>query len=478
MPQYNADLHLHSPYSIAVSKNMILPRLKHSATMKGIHILGTGDITQPSWRSYLRNNLIKEGDCFFYQDLAFILQTELEDIESIHHVVLLPDFRAAESLTERLRPYVKNIDGRWAGRPHVHRSPSELVEIVEEVNGLMGPAHAFTPFKSLFRGGKFNSLEDAFDTAVKKLGFLELGLSADSYLADRIENLSAISFLSNSDAHSEALDSIGREFNRLEIQVPSFSEVRKACLRRGNRKVTLNAGLDPRLGKYYHMYCSKCRRRVHRHYPEASLPNIKDHQRQSGSSQWNPSAKVRVDAQFLTYNFRSATEEQDFLKQVSLGKIECRACQQEIENPSSQVIKTAQPNKEYKSAPSPRKRRKKIPRLQLGVSERINELATWTTPHPPSHRPPYQHLIPLIELLSSLYGIKTLTSKTLTTHYHQLVNQYGTEYHILMDLPLSELDTSRYAPMIPILRAFRENRIPIIPGGGGNFGMIGNVHDL
>ncbi|MHA1519414.1 MAG: endonuclease Q family protein [Promethearchaeota archaeon] len=464
MPEYTADLHLHSPYSIAVSQNISLETLHKSAQYKGLNILGTGDITQPTWRKYLQENLKFENGVFRYKDLHFLLQTELEDNESIHQVVFFPDFAAVEALVERIRPYVKNIDGRWAGRPHVHRSPAELVEIVEDVNGLIGPAHAFTPFKSLFRSGKFNSLEDAYGTASKKLGFLELGLSADSYLADRMENLQNITFLSNSDAHSEALDSLGREFNRFSIEKPSFDEIRKACIRRGGRSVKLNVGLDPRLGKYYVMFCSKCRRRVQLTITvEQKTPNssLSDHIFGFPSS--------KFDDQFIYYNFSSSSKENAFLTAVSAGKITCPACKKDIANALSleNSKNPTKPTRSYKP-----KKSRKIPRLRLGVSERIHELATWPEPHPPSHRPQYVHMIPLIELLSLKYGIKTLTSKTLTKHYNNLIDQFGVEFHILMDLPLDLLQNTEYRQLGNLIQAFRENKITILPGGGGKFGQI------
>ncbi|MHA1674693.1 MAG: endonuclease Q family protein [Promethearchaeota archaeon] len=455
MLEYTADLHLHSPYSIAVSQNISLETLHKSAQYKGLNILGTGDITQPTWRKYLQENLLFEDGVFRYKDLHFLLQTELEDNESIHQVVFFPDFAAVEALVERIRPYVKNIDGRWAGRPHVHRSPAELVDIVEEVNGLIGPAHAFTPFKSLFRSGKFNSLEDAYGTASKKLGFLELGLSADSYLADRMENLHNITFLSNSDAHSEALDSLGREFNRFAIEEPSFNEIRKACLRKGGRSVKLNVGLDPRLGKYYVMFCSKCRRRI-----QSTITVEQKTQNSTLSNNFFGFSSSKYDDQFIYYEFPSSSKQNAFLKAVSKGKITCPACKKDIAQALS-LKKTKRPIKS-----------RKIPKIKLGVSERIHELATWSEPHPPNHRPPYIHMIPLIELLSLQYGIKTLTSKTLTKHYQALIARFGSEFHILMDLPLDQLRDTEYRQLGALIQAFRENKITILPGGGGKFGQI------
>ena len=97
--------------------------------------------------------------------------------------------------------------------------------IIFDYGGVVGPAHAFTPFKSIFRQNKFENLKECYQGTLKKINFIELGLSANTELADRIESLKNISFLSNSDAHSQEVSSLGREFNRFLIEKPSFEEV-------------------------------------------------------------------------------------------------------------------------------------------------------------------------------------------------------------------------------------------------------------
>jgi len=114
--------------------------------------------------------------------------------------------------------------------------------------------NCFTPWTALYK--EYNSLKECYGNA--KIHFLELGLSADSYLADLIKAHHKLTYLSNSDAHSPHPHRLGREFNRFEIQEPTFEEVRKALLKCGGRKIILNAGLDPRLGKYHLTACSRC----------------------------------------------------------------------------------------------------------------------------------------------------------------------------------------------------------------------------
>ena len=110
MKKFNADLHIHSPHSIAVSKSLNLDTMLDTCKKKGLNILGTGDILQPEWFKYMESNLKKEQDgSFSYKDVFFILQTEIEDMESVHEVVLLPDFDSVKELQKRLKPYSKNI---------------------------------------------------------------------------------------------------------------------------------------------------------------------------------------------------------------------------------------------------------------------------------------------------------------------------------------------------------------------------------
>jgi uncharacterized protein (TIGR00375 family) len=445
MQTFDADLHIHSPYSIAVSQSLNLDTMWETAKKKGLSILGTGDITQPDWRKYLQEKLHYQDGIYSFKELHFLIQTELEDAESIHHLVFLPDFHAAEQLQQLLTPFVKNIEGRWAGRPHVNKSPAEIVEIIEDMGGMSGPAHAFTPFKSIFRQGKYATLEQTYDTTVKKIKFLELGLSADTNLADRLQTLQEITFLSNSDAHSQGVSSLGREFNRIQIESPTFDEIKLALDRRQNRRVILNVGLDPRLGKYYIMFCKNCRRRVLRQSVSNKIATPSD---------LFGMGKVEFDENFLRYRFPSVERENEFLNQVARNKIECHACKTEFESKKEKTKKQT------------------IPKLSLGVSERINEIANWTEPHHPDHRPKYLDFIPLIEILRAVRGIRNKNAKSLESLYDQIIAEIGTEFQILVDIPLERLQKFEDGKLTTVINAFRTQKVNYIPGGGGTFGQI------
>lgn len=131
------------------------------------------------------------------------------------------------------------------------------LEVEEDSSYVTGSGtlhNCFTPWTALYK--EYDSLKECYGNA--KVYFLELGLSADSHLADLIKAHHGLTYLSNSDAHSPHPHRLGREFNRFEIQEPTFEEVKKALLKRGGRRIILNAGLDPRLGKYHLTACSRC----------------------------------------------------------------------------------------------------------------------------------------------------------------------------------------------------------------------------
>ena len=131
----------------------------------------------------------------------------------------------------------------------------DLIDIVEKYNGVLVPAHVFTPFKSYY-GNCTRRLERIFKEKYDKIFAIELGLSADTYIADEISELGNKNFITNSDAHS--LPKIAREYNKLLVNDISFKELFKAIKMEDGRKIIANYGLDPKLGKYNRSFCEDC----------------------------------------------------------------------------------------------------------------------------------------------------------------------------------------------------------------------------
>lgn len=238
-----ADLHIHSPYSIAVSRFMQPEQLIAGCVTKGIHVLGTGDALQPDWQ--------KGWEPFLENDAGIIIvpQGEIEDKKRVHHVILAEDFAQFSQLRDLLEGKCKSFI--TSGRPHVYLSGEEIAAFAHEVGALVGPAHAFTPWTAMY--AYFDSVSSCYGN--EKIDFLELGLSADSSYGAAIPELCNVPFLTNSDAHSPYPDKLGREFNRISILNRNAGDV-LASIKKGS--IEMNAGFFPEEGKYNRTACTRC----------------------------------------------------------------------------------------------------------------------------------------------------------------------------------------------------------------------------
>jgi uncharacterized protein (TIGR00375 family) len=247
-----ADFHLHGLYSISVSPTMLPSKIAEGATLKGINLVGTADILHHKWQDIVKKELKgTEGLLTDSNGIKFILQTEVEASDRVHNIILFPSFSKVDEVKQRLK--CNNFESD--GRPRIRMSSAEIFDICKEADCLIGPGHAFTPYTGVF--SKYNSLKQAYG---RLPDFLELGLSADTNMADRIKELHDITFMSNSDAHSPSPNKLGREFNELEIKEFDYDNVKNAILRKNNCKFVLNAGFNPKEGKYHETRCKYCKR--------------------------------------------------------------------------------------------------------------------------------------------------------------------------------------------------------------------------
>ena len=232
-----ADLHIHSRYSMATSKDGTPEMLDLWARKKGITLLGTGDMTHPIWRQELKAKLIPAEQGLFrlkeeyvlpeaarYPGKAprFVLSGEISSIykksgktRKVHSLILLPGFDEADAFAARLEK-IGNIHSD--GRPILGLPCHDLLELMLEVSeeGIYIPAHIWTPHFSLF-GAKsgFDTIEECFEELTPYVHALETGLSSDPAMNWRISKLDRYQLVSNSDAHSPA--KLGREANLLDI---------------------------------------------------------------------------------------------------------------------------------------------------------------------------------------------------------------------------------------------------------------------
>ena len=273
-----ADLHIHGRYSMATSKNMTPTLLSSQGSLKGLHLVATGDAFHQGWLSMieeateesaegifrikenkkLHNEFLQEeipDDHSKNPETNLILTAEVEDSKRVHHLILLPSLEAAYQMRKKLKG---NLDSD--GRPRVRMNGAEIQELALENGCIMGPSHAFTPWTSIYK--EYDSIHDCYNETPD---FVELGLSADTDMADCIEELQDIPFLTNSDAHSPWPHRLGREFNEIDVKNLSFPALASAI---ADKNITANYGFDPRLGKYHHTACTKCYQQFH---PEEAI---------------------------------------------------------------------------------------------------------------------------------------------------------------------------------------------------------------
>ncbi|MFC0235039.1 endonuclease Q family protein [Fictibacillus phosphorivorans] len=237
----------------------ILRVAKH---VKGMDVIGIIDCHSPEVLQELKEleqngylQELEEGGLSI-DGLTLIPGAEIEINDEdckgpIHVLVYMPSLATMERLSTWLTPRMKNIH---LSSQRMYGSALELQEFVKNAGGLFIPAHIFTPFKSLYGKGVDSSLTEVLDPAL--IDGVELGLSSNTEMASRLEELSPFTFLTNSDAHS--LEKIAREYQMLSLKKPSFKEFKMALQGKNGREIIANYGLNPYLGKYYNSVCETC----------------------------------------------------------------------------------------------------------------------------------------------------------------------------------------------------------------------------
>ena len=372
----NADFHVHSCFSMASSKDMLIKNMAPKSKLKGLQLLGTGDAFHPGWLDIIEKSTTDSGDGIYTNDdMDFVLTTEVEGKSRIHHLIIIPDIGIARELSDKLPSNNKSIDGR----PKTRYDGAELLDLVHDYDCLIGPAHAFTPWTGMYKSN--DSIYDCYD---KKPDFVELGLSADTFMADTVDELKDFPFLTNSDAHSPWPHRLGREFNQIELKDISFSSIKHAIK---HKDIKANYGLIPNLGKYHMTACTKCYKLID---PISAKEN----------------------------------------------KMKC-SCGGTIKK---------------------------------GVDFRISEISDYEKPVHPDFRPKYVHLMPLAELIATVYN-KGVTTKTVQSKWQNLIDNFATEINVLINIPITDI-AKIDSNVACVVESFRNNTIDVIPGGGGQYGKI------
>ena len=289
MEEVFADLHVHigrsengKPIKITAARSLNFANIaKECADRKGINIVGIIDCASPYVIEDIENFLktgeayeIEDGGIIYKDKVCILLGSEVETSEvgrngkcgAAHNVCFFPHLSDIKSFSKEMSRHIHNIT---LSTQRSDVSGYELIDIVEKYNGILIPAHCFTPFKSYY-GNCVDRMKDIFKEKFNKIFSIELGLSADTYLADMITELEDKTFVTNSDAHS--LPKIAREYNKMLVNDISFKEVIKALKGEDGRKVLCNYGLDPKLGKYHRTFCDSCNQVIETKEPVAVCP--------------------------------------------------------------------------------------------------------------------------------------------------------------------------------------------------------------
>ncbi len=413
MQRFYADLHIHSRFSRATSKQLSIRNLAAWAGVKGLNVLATGDFTHPGWLQDIENSLEQEESgllrlkdnqrledeiTWFSGSRAlpqtrFILCTEISSIykkkgqlHKIHNLVFMPGLEQAKRFNNRLAQ-IGNLQAD--GRPILGLDARNLLEIVLECDprAFLIPAHIWTPWFSLF-GSKsgFNSIEDCFEDLTPHIFALETGLSSDPEMNWLWSRLDRFNLVSNSDAHSG--EKLAREANIFSGEA-SFETVLRSLKSEGlGHKFLGTVEFFPEEGKYHLDGHRKC--------------------------------DVVLDPR----------------ESKKLGNV-CPVCQE---------------------------------KLTVGVLNRVLNLADRDTPEQPPNRPDFTYLIPLPEILSEILGVGPRTKKVYQTYDH-LLGRYGSELYILQHLELDEL-RSFSSLLAEGVGRMRKKEVQCQPGFDGQFGKI------
>jgi DNA helicase II / ATP-dependent DNA helicase PcrA len=243
---FHADLHIHSKFSRACSKDCDIPHLAAWALRKGISVVGTGDFTHPAWADELKANLVPAeagllrlrpdlerevrrrapGSCT--QPVRFMLSVEISTIyrrgertRKVHHLIYAPTLEAAGRITTSLSK-IGNLASD--GRPILGLDSRDLLEITLEAGPgcYLVPAHIWTPwFAVLGSRSGFDAVAECYGDLAGDIFAVETGLSSDPRMNWMCSSLDAYRLVSNSDAHSPPM--LGREATTFTTAMDYFS---------------------------------------------------------------------------------------------------------------------------------------------------------------------------------------------------------------------------------------------------------------
>jgi len=406
---FYADLHIHSRYSRACSKDCDLEHLAWWAGRKGVSVVGTGDFTHPAWMEELRENLVPAEPGLFRlrpdlerrvsrtlppacrQPVRFLLSVEISTIykkgertRKVHHLLYAPSFHAAERITAALTK-IGNLASD--GRPILGLDSRHLLEITlqSDPGSYLIPAHVWTPWFSVL-GSKsgFDAVADCYDDLAGHIFAVETGLSSDPLMNWRVPSLDGYRLVSNSDAHSPP--ALAREASMFSTELDYYAL--RAALETGE-------GYDGSV----------------EFFPEEGKYHLDGHRK----------CGVRL--------------EPDETKEHG-GR--CPSC--------------GRP-------------------LTVGVLSRVDELAAHPEGRRPEGAAGFRNLVPLPEIVSEIRGVGP-RSKSVLGHIAELVSSLGPELSILDDVPLDDVRDAGGELLAEAIGRLRRGDVIRDAGYDGEYGEI------
>lgn len=409
--KFYADLHIHSHYSRATSKDLDLEHLYLWAQLKGIQVVGTGDFVHPGWLKELEEKLepVEEGLFKLKEAYAkpmdalvparcrgtvrFLLTVEisniykrLDKVRKVHNLIWAPSFESAKKIQARLGA-IGNI--KSDGRPILGLDSRDLLEIALEADphNLFVPAHIWTPwFSALGSMGGFDQMKDCFADLIGHIHAVETGLSSDPLMNWRLSQLDDFILVSNSDAHSPG--KLGREANLFDTEL-SYRGIYNALVDRNDKGLIATLEFFPEEGKY--------------HYDGHRACGVR----------WHPVETIK-------------------------NKGICSVCQKPV---------------------------------TVGVMARVEELADRPEGAKSSRYRPYYSIIPLPEVIGEAKKVGP-SSKAVTQAYNQMLTNLGSEFSILRDVSIEEIKKSAGETIAEGINRMRQGKVEINPGFDGEFGTL------
>jgi len=419
-----ADLHIHSRYSRACSKELTPENIDLWCRIKGLGLVATADFTHPKWFSELSEKLEPAEDGLYklkssyqkteplfkeksVQPVRFMVGTELsciykhkDKVRRVHHCVFAPSLEVAGRINQALLERGCNL--KSDGRPILGISSYDLLKLLLDIDqrNVMVPAHAWTPWFAVF-GSKsgYDSLEECFDDLTDKIFAIETGLSSDPPMNWRISSLDKVALISNSDAHS--LQNLGREANVFTGKELTYDSVWQA---------------------------------VKRASPVS----------RSQSEQLN-GLKLAKTIEFYPDEGRYHYD----------GHRACGVCLSPAETKKLRGVcpKCHQP-------------------LTIGVLNRVNELADRRAGYQPPQAVPYDSLLELDKLIADSLGVRGRHSKAVEQVYWQLVSVLGNEFSVLLNSSLESIEQVAGKKLAEAVRRLRTGQVSLKPGYDGEYGQV------